>query len=178
VDKFKLGSDYQEPRILYHNTGKGTFDDVSNLAGPAITRKAAGRGLAIGDLWNNGKISAVITNMGEAPSLLVNQMSYPNHWIAIKTIGTKSNRDGIGARITAKTGGRTFVDEVRSGSSYSSSNDMRVHFGLGSATKVDSLEVRWPSGLTETFDAKVDVINTVKEGTGKAVASVRTASAK
>jgi hypothetical protein len=168
VDKFKLGSDYQEPRILYHNNGKGMFEDVSNVAGPAITHKASGRGLAIGDLWNNGKLSAVITNMGEAPSLLVNQMSYPNHWIAIKTTGTKSNRDGIGARITVKAGGRTFVDEVRSGSSYSSSNDMRVHFGLGAATKIDSVEVRWPSGLVETFDGKVDAINTVKEGSGTA----------
>jgi enediyne biosynthesis protein E4 len=167
VDKFKLGSDYQEPRILYHNNGKGIFEDVSDLAGPAITHKASGRGLAIGDLWNNGKISAVITNMGEAPSLLVNQMNYPNHWIAIKTVGTKSNRDGIGARITVKAAGRVFVNEVRSGSSYSSSNDMRVHFGLGAATKIDSLEVRWPSGLVETFDAKVDAINTVREGLGK-----------
>jgi hypothetical protein len=104
--------------------------------------------------------------MGEAPSLLVNQTTYPNHWIAIKTTGTKSNRDGIGARITVKAGGRTFVDEVRSGSSYSSSNDMRVHFGLGAPTKIDSVEVRWPSGLVETFDGKVDAINTVKEGSG------------
>ncbi|HKR32052.1 MAG TPA: CRTAC1 family protein, partial [Terriglobales bacterium] len=171
VDKFKLGSEYQEPRILYHNSGKGTFDDVSDRAGPAITRRASGRGLAIGDLWNNGKISAVITNMGDAPSLLVNQMSYPNHWIAIKTVGTKSNRDGIGARITVKAGGRTFVDEVRSGSSYSSSNDMRVHFGLGLTAKIDSLEIRWPSGLVESFDAKVDTINTVKEGSGTTVAT-------
>jgi len=170
VDKYKLGSDYQEPRILYRNSGKGTFEDVSNAAGPAIVRKASGRGLAIGDLWNNGKISAVITNMGEAPSLLVNQMSYPNQWIGIKTVGTKSNRDGIGARITLKAGGRIFVDEVRSGSSYNSSSDMRVHFGLGKATKIDSLEVRWPSGLVESFDAKVGAINTVKEGSGKAAA--------
>jgi hypothetical protein len=176
VDKYKLGSDYQEPRILYHNTGKGTFDDVSNTAGPAITRKASGRGLAIGDLWNNGKLSAVITNMGEAPSLLVNQTNYPNHWIAVKTIGNKSNRDGIGTKITVKANGRVFVDEVRSGSSYSSSNDMRVHFGLGAATKIDSLEARWPSGLVESFEGKVDAINTVKEGTGAPVVAARSKS--
>jgi hypothetical protein len=107
--------------------------------------------------------------MGETPSLLVNKMDYPNHWVAIKTVGTKSNRDGIGARVTAKAGGRTLVDEVRSGSSYSSSNDMRVHFGLGAISKIDSLEVRWPSGLTETFAARVDAINTVKEGAGASV---------
>jgi hypothetical protein len=167
VDKYKLGSEYQEPRILYRNTGKGVFEEVSSAAGPAIARKASGRGVATGDLWNNGKISAVITNMGEVPSLLVNQMTYPNHWIAIKTTGTKSNRDGIGARLTVRANSRVFVDEVRSGSSYSSSSDMRVHFGLGGATKIDSLEVRWPSGLVESFDAKVGAINTVKEGTGK-----------
>src|SRR5438067_789600 len=177
VDKYKLGSDYQEPRILYRNTGKGTFEDVSSASGPAILRKASGRGLAISDLWNNGKIAAVITNMGEAPSLLVNQMNYPNHWMGIKTIGTKSNRDGIGARITMKANGRVFVDEVRSGSSYSSSNDMRVHFGLGAATKVESLEVRWPSGLMESFDPKVDAINTVREGFGRPVMTSKAAVA-
>jgi len=169
VDKFKLGSDYEEPRVLYRNSGKGTFEDVTNLAGPGFARRASGRGLAVGDLWNNGKISAIITNMGEAPSLLVNKMDYPNHWIAIKTIGTKSNRDGIGAKITVRVNGRVLVDEVRSGSSYSSSNDMRVHFGLGAATKIDSLEIRWPSGLVESFDGKVDAINSVTEGMGKAV---------
>ena len=175
VDKFKLGSEYQEPRVLYHNSGKGTFEDVTNLAGPGFARRASGRGLAVGDFWNNGKISAVITNMGEAPSLLVNRMNYPNHWIAIKTIGTKSNHDGIGAKITVKANGKMFVDEVRSGSSYSSSNDMRVHFGLGAATKIDSLEIRWPSGLVENFDAKADAINTVKEGSGAAVNAKRVA---
>ena len=78
-------------------------------------------------------MSAVISNMNERPSLLRNQQKYPNHWIAFKTVGTKSNRDGIGARITVKAGKRTLVDEVRSGSSYYSQNDMRVHFGLGAA---------------------------------------------
>jgi len=115
----------------------------------------------------------VITNMGEPPSLLVNKMSYPNHWVGIKTVGAKSNRDGIGARITLKAGGRNFVDEVRSGSSYSSSNDMRLHFGLGKATSIDSLEVRWPSGVVEGFEAKVDAINTIKEGSGKAAVGKR-----
>jgi len=178
VDKYKLGSEFEEPRILYHNSGKGTFDDVSDLAGPAITRRASGRGLAIGDLWNNGKMSAVITNMGTSPSLLVNQMNYANHWVGVKTTGTKSNRDGIGARISLKAGGRVFVDEVRSGSSYSSSSDMRAHFGLGSAAKIDSVEVRWPSGLVETFAARADTINVLKEGSGNAIAQKSTAGKK
>ena len=134
VDKQNLGSSYEEPRILYHNNGNGTFTDVSAQAGPGITAVHAGRGLAIGDLWNDGRISAVISNMNAAPSLLVNQVRSPNHWIGIRTVGTKSNRDGIGARISVKVGARMLVDEVRSGSSYDSNNDMRIHFGLGAAT--------------------------------------------
>ncbi len=170
VDKYKLGSNYEEPRILYHNTGAGKFEDVSANAGAAIQTVASGRGLAIADLWNNGKLSAVITNMGARPSLLVNEAPNHNHWISFKAVGSKSNRDGIGARITLRAGDRIIVDEVRSGSSYSSSSDMRVHFGLGLTTKIDSLRVRWPSGLIEQFaDLKIDAINILKEGAGKSL---------
>ena len=133
---------------------------------------ASSRGLAVGDLWNDGRISAVITNLNAVPSLLVNQVRNSNHWIAIRTVGTKSNRDGIGARISVKSGTRTLVDEVRSGSSYNSSSDMRVHFGLGSSTKVDSVQIRWPSGLTERFEnLTVDSIHPLKEGSGTAIPS-------
>jgi hypothetical protein len=171
VDKQHLGSDYEEPRILYNNLGNGTFADISADAGPGITAHASSRGVAVGDLWNDGKMSAVISNMNAAPSLLVNQVHSPNHWIAIRTVGTKSNRDGIGARISVKVGARTLVDEVRSGSSYSSNSDMRVHFGLGSATKVDFVQIRWPSGLVERFDkAQIDSVNDLKEGAGTPVA--------
>jgi enediyne biosynthesis protein E4 len=170
VDKQHLGSDYEEPRILYHNLGNGTFADISADAGPGITTHASSRGLAVGDLWNDGKLSAVISNMNEPPSLLVNQVRSGNHWISVRTVGTKSNRDGIGARISVKVGTRTLVNEVRSGSSYNSSSDMRVHFGLGSATKVDSVQIRWPSGLVEKFEKlTVDSMQTLKEGTGVAV---------
>jgi hypothetical protein len=170
VDKFHLGSDYQEARILYRNKGDGTFSDVSAAAGNGITTVASSRGLAIGDFWNTGQLSAVISNMNSTPSLLKNEQTYANHWIAFKTVGTKSNRDGIGARITLKAAKRVLVDEVRSGSSYYSQNDVRLHFGLGAATKLDSVEIRWPSGLTERFDnVKVDQFNTVTEGTGVAV---------
>jgi enediyne biosynthesis protein E4 len=173
VDKQHLGSNFEEPRILYRNNGNGTFTDVSEFAGPAISAVSSARGLAVGDLWNDGRLSAVISNMSAAPSLLENQMRYPNHWIAIKTVGVKSNRDGIGARITAKIGKRILIDEVRSGSSYISNNDMRVHFGLGLATAIDSLQIRWPSGLTEAFTGlAIDKIHTLKEGSGAAVAPV------
>ncbi len=124
----------------------------------------------MGDLWNDGKISIVISNMNAEPSLLVNQAKNANHWIAIRTIGTRSNRDGIGARLRVKTSGRTLVDEVRSGSSFDSSSNMRVHFGLGSAAKIEWVEIRWPSGLTERFaNLPVDQIHTLKEGTGTSV---------
>jgi hypothetical protein len=170
VDKQNLGSSYEEPRILYHNNGYKTFTDISAQAGPGITAVHAGRGLAVGDLWNDGRISAVITNMNAAPSLLVNQVRSANHWVAFRTMGTKSNRDGIGARITLKVGPRVLVDEVRSGSSYDSNNDMRVHFGLGAAAKIDWVQVRWPSGLTERFEnVTADGIRELKEGSGAPV---------
>src|SRR5712692_7231023 len=170
VDKQHLGISYKEPRILYHNNGDATVTDVSAAAGAGITTAASSRGLALGDVWNDGKISAVISNMNDRSSLLVNQIRTPNHWITIHTVGTKSNRDGIGARIRVKTASRILVDEVRSGSSYNSNSDMRVHFGLGPATKIEWVEVRWPSGITERFTGfAVDTIHTVKEGSGSAV---------
>jgi enediyne biosynthesis protein E4 len=169
VDKQNLGSSYEEPRILYHNNGNKTFTDISSQAGPGITSVHAGRGLATADLWNDGRVSAVISNMNARPSLLVNQLPTPNHWIGLKTVGTKSNRDGIGARVSVKVGTRVLVDEVRSGSSYDSNNDIRIHFGLGAAAKIDWVQIRWPSGLTEQFDnLPVDAIHTLKEGAGTA----------
>ena len=176
VDTQHLGSNFQEPRILYHNNGDGKFTDISAASGPGITSPISSRGLAIGDLWNEGRMSAVVSNMNAPPSLLVNQVRTKNHWVAFRMIGTKSNRDGIGARLRLKAGRRTLIDEVRSGSSFDSNNDMRVHFGLGSA-KIDWLEVRWPSGLLEKFDnVDVDAIRTIKEGTGASQARQRSTS--
>jgi enediyne biosynthesis protein E4 len=190
VDTQHLGSNFQEPRILYHNNGNGTFADISASAGPGITNASSSRGLAIGDLWNDGKLSAVVSNMNAAPSLLVNQVRTPNHWVAFHLTGAyapksngeisttqpspsqtlQSTRDAIGARIKVKVGARTLVDEVRSGSSFISNNDMRVHFGLGATAKIDSVEVRWPSGLVENFPKiSIDKFNELKEGTGVAV---------
>jgi len=168
VDKQHLGSDYQEPRILYHNDGTGKYADISDPAGPGITIPHASRGAAVGDLWNDGRISAVVSNMNAPPSLLVNQVRSSNHWIAFRTEGSKSNRDGIGARITVKAGTRTLVDEVRSGASYASNDDRRVHFGLGTAAKIDWVEIRWPSGLVERYvGLAADATHTLREGTGK-----------
>jgi hypothetical protein len=167
VDSHHLGSEFREPKILYHNNGNGTLTDISASSGPAIATASSARGLAVGDLWNDGRMSAVVSNMSAPPMLLVNDVQNGNHWVGFRTLGTKSNRDGIGAKILMKAGTRTFVDEVRSGSSFDSSSDMRVHFGLGSMTKIDSLQVRWPSGLLERFEnSKMDEMQTLKEGSG------------
>jgi enediyne biosynthesis protein E4 len=190
VDTQHLGSNFQEPRILYHNNGNGTFTDVSATSGPGIIIASSSRGLAIGDLWNDGRLAAVISNMNAPPSLLVNEVRTPNHWITLRLTGsfpaaktksqatstapgaviTKSSRDAIGARIRVKAGSRILIDEVRSGSSFISNNDMRVHFGLGSVAKIDWVEVRWPSGLVEQFDVvSVDTFQNLKEGAGSSV---------
>ena len=172
VEKYKLGSDYREPRILFRNNGNGTYTEISKTAGPGFQVSESGRGLAVGDLWNDGRQSAVISNMNAPVALLVNEAKNTNHWVAFKTIGKKSNRDGIGARISVRAGGRVFVNEVRSGSSYISNNDMRVHFGLGAISKIDAVEVRWPTGVTEKFEGITgDKIQTLKEGAGTELGS-------
>ena len=170
VYSLDLDIHYSEPKLLYHNNGNGTFTDISDTAGPGIRTPAPSRGLAMGDLWNDGRLSAVIANRSGPPSMLVNRTTYPNHWIEVKAVGTRSNRSGIGAGLLLKTNSREQIDEIRSGSSYISNNDMRAHFGLGTNSKIDYLEVRWPSGLVERFrNPPVDRILIAKEGSAEAV---------
>ena len=154
VDSGKLGSSYREPRAIYRNLGNGKFQDLSKQSGPGITQLAPSRGLAIGDLWNDGRMEAVINNISDRPMLLVNLALNQNHWLGVRLIGTQSNRDGIGARVTVRGPSRSWVDEVRSGSSYSSSNDLRLHFGLGQDARVEAVQVRWPNGREETFSGR------------------------
>jgi enediyne biosynthesis protein E4 len=168
VDSNKLGSSYREPRCIYRNLGNGRFDDISKQSGPGITQPAPSRGLAVGDLWNDGRMEAVINNVSDHPMLLVNLARNQNHWLGVRLIGTQSNRDGIGARVTVRSKSRSWVDEVRSGSSYSSSNDLRLHFGLGQSAHIESIQVRWPNGREETFsDIGADQFVTLSEGTGR-----------
>jgi len=125
------------------------------------------RGAAFGDIANNGNIDIVVLNVGEPPSLLLNTNKIPNHRVLYHLLGTKSNRAAIGARVTIHAGGMTQFDEVRGGGSYLPQNDLRLHFGLGSATTIDSVEVRWPTGKTESFkDVAADKIYTITEGQG------------
>ncbi len=170
VDTAHLGSTYRQSRLLYWNAGNGKFKDISQQGGPGCTQPMSSRGLAIGDLWNDGRMSAVINNMSAQPMLLVNQSTNANHWLGVITRGTKSNRDGIGAKVTVQVADHKFVQEVRSGSSYISNNDLRLHFGLGSSLRVERIEVRWPNGKSETFPgADVDKFVTLTEGSGTAV---------
>jgi enediyne biosynthesis protein E4 len=169
VDTAHLGSTYRQSRLFYWNAGDGKFKDMSQLCGPGCTQPQSSRGLAIGDLWNDGRMSAVVNNMGGEPMLLVNQASNKNHWLGLTTRGTKSNRDAIGAKITILAAGHRFVQEVRSGSSYISNNDLRLHFGLGSTAEFDRIEVRWPNGNTESFPGgRADRFVTLTEGGGTA----------
>ena len=172
VDTAHLGSTYQEPRLFYWNAGNGKFKDLSQQCGPGCTRPESSRGLAIADLWNDGRISAAVNNMSSQPMLLVNQSHNQNHWLGVITRGTKSNRDGIGAKVTVTASGHRFVAGVRSGSSYISNNDMRLHFGLGASDRFERIEVRWPNGESEVFaGGSCDHFVTLTEGQGAAPGS-------
>lgn len=168
VDSAKLGSNYREPRLLYHNLGDGKFKDVSRSSGPGITEAQSSRGLAVADLFNDGRLEGVVNNLSDLPMLLVNVAKNQNHWISFHLVGTSSNRDAIGARVMLRSAKRLWVDEVRSGSSYNSSSDLRPHFGLGAETALTGLEVRWPNGEREIFDVpkSVDRFIEVTEGSG------------
>jgi enediyne biosynthesis protein E4 len=174
VNSARLGATYREPRLLYQNLGDGTFKDISKQSGPGCTEPASSRGLAVADLWNEGRVSAVVNNIDEKPMLLVNLAANSSHWVGTITEGTRSNRDGIGARVTVFASGHRWVQEVRSGSSYLSSNDLRLHFGLGPARSIDHIEVLWPSGVEEIFQSKgVDRFVTLVEGSGSRKASTK-----
>jgi hypothetical protein len=130
------------------------------------------RGLAIADFWNDGRQSAVINDMDDKPLLLVNMAANTNHWLGVAFQGTRSNRDGVGARITVFASGHKWMQEVRSGSSYLSSNDLRQHFGLGGSASFERIEVLWPSGLLEQFPGgSSDRFVSLTEGKGSAVGS-------
>ena len=173
VEQLKTEAGYAQRKLLYQNLHNGQFADVSLQAGPGISEPVASRGAAFGDFDNDGDIDVVVNTVNDYPQLLRCDSKLKNNWIKVRTIGTKSNRSGIGARLKCVTHlpGDTKphqqIDEVRSGGGYFSQNDLRVHFGLGKATKVDLLEVRWPSGQVDTVkDVAVNQVVFVKEGEG------------
>ncbi len=158
---------YKEPLLMYRNLGKGQFDKVSESLGADFMRPIVGRGLATADYDNDGDIDIVTNNRGDPPSLLRNDGGNANHWLTVQLIGTKSNRDGIGAALTMKSEGFVQVEQAKGGMSYMSANDPRIHFGLGKRTKIESLEITWPSGQKDRLqNIAIDQIITVKEGAG------------
>jgi enediyne biosynthesis protein E4 len=167
VDMLPSGSGYHQPKLFHLNQQDGTFCDASELAGPALLEKRVSRGLAIGDLFNDGNVDVVVSDLDGSPMILKNHGVAGRHWISLELAGTKSNRLAIGARIKIVAGGVTQTDEIHSGGSYLSQNDLRVHFGLGVAIKVDSVEIRWPSGAIDNIkNLASDNFYSVLEGKG------------
>jgi hypothetical protein len=156
---------YRQPRVLYRNLGTGRFEDVSAAAGPAIAAENLGRGCAFGDFDNDGDVDIVVNNLDGPPTLLRNDVANGHARITIKCVGVKSNRSAIGTRVKVTSSGRSQIAEVTSGSSYYSQSDFRLHFGLGRATKVETIELSWPSGLRQELrDLPVDQAFVIREG--------------
>jgi hypothetical protein len=167
IDSLENGPHYRQPLFLERNNRDGTFDEVGKEAGLADLPQESRRGAAFGDIFNTGNIDVVLVNVGEPPTLLLNQNNSANHRVLFKLIGTKSNRAAIGARVTIHAGSVRQIAEVRGGGSYLSQNDLRLHFGLGKSTKIDTVEIRWPSGKVETLvNVAGDSIYTIVEGSG------------
>jgi enediyne biosynthesis protein E4 len=164
VETLQTDIHYRDRAILYHNQGDGTFTDVSESAGPGILEKHAARGAAFGDYDNDGHVEILINNQNEPPTLLKQTTPVEGNWIVLKLEGAAGNRAAIGARVAVKTADRTQNQEVRSGGSYLSQGDLRLHFGLGQAETVDQINIAWPSGRQQTLtEVRPNQIHTIHE---------------
>ena len=158
---------YRQRNLVHHNNRDGTFTEVGAQLGAPFVEKRTGRGAAFGDIDNDGDVDVIINNLDGPPQLLRNEGGNANNSVLIKLIGTKSNRDGIGARVTVVAGDLKQLDEVHSGDSYLSQSDMRLPFGLEKRTKIDLIEVHWPSGVVDKIaNVNANKILTIKEGQG------------
>jgi hypothetical protein len=167
VEGQSFGVGYAEEPFLFHNLKNGKFEEVGQKSGGALGKKYVGRAALTADFWNRGRQDLLMTTVDASPVLLRNEVPAPGHWLRIKTIGSKSNRDGFGARIEITAEGSTRYMEVRAGSSFESSSDPRAHFGLGAATKVDAIVIRWPSGQVDKMGPEAaDQQLVVREGSG------------
>jgi hypothetical protein len=164
IERFHADTAYREPKTMYRNV-RGSFEDVTAKLGPAMLEPRVGRAAAFADFDNDGDIDVLVTNNGQAPQLLRNDGGNRKHWLQLRLVGVRSNRDGIGARVKVVAAGMTQVDQAKGGMSYQSAHDPRLHFGLGDAARADSVEVRWPSGVVDFFkDVAADRVLTVREG--------------
>jgi hypothetical protein len=150
VDRLGIDIHYRDHAILYRNLG-GKFSDISQSAGPGILERQSARGAAFGDYDNDGLVEVLINNQNAAPALLKQATNPSNHWITLKLAGVRSNRCALGAKVRLMAGARTQYDEVRSGGSYLSQSDLRLHFGLGSARRAERIEILWPSGQRQVL---------------------------
>jgi len=166
VDGKGVGTSYREPKVLYYNLHNRVFANITAQAGSVLSELHSGRGMALGDLFNDGHLEALVNNMNETPSLYYNTAAVGN-FISLRLIGTKSNRAALGAVVTLAQGTDRREQEVRSGGGYISQSDLRLHFGLGAAKKAETIAVRWPSGLVETLrDLPANQYYVVREGSG------------
>ncbi|HTQ61295.1 MAG TPA: CRTAC1 family protein [Candidatus Solibacter sp.] len=166
VDGKGLGASYREPKVAYYNMRNGQFTDITAQAGEVLNEMHAAHGMALSDLFNNGRVAAIVNNMNEPPSIYYNTAPVGN-FISLQLVGTKSNRAALGAAVTLEQGTDKREKEVRSGDGYISQSDLRLHFGLGQASKAEKITIRWPSGLVETLkDLPANQYYVVKEGSG------------
>jgi hypothetical protein len=167
VEGQSFGVGYAERPFLFRNLKNGKFEEIGERAGPAFRKKYVGRGALTADFWNRGRTDLLMTNLNGSPVLFRNEVPTSGHWLRIKTVGTKSNRDGFGARVEITSGGVVQNAEVRAGSSFESSSDPRLLIGLGTATRVDSIVIRWPGGQVDRVSyVGVDRQVEIKEGHG------------
>ncbi|WP_317891652.1 CRTAC1 family protein [Acidicapsa acidisoli] len=167
VDTKDIGTKYREPKIFFLNQHNGKFRDISRVSGPAVQVPQASRGLAVGDLFNDGHLELVVENIEGRPMVLRTEPDARNHWIGLELAGTKSNRLALNVRVRVTARDLVQSDEVRSGGSYLSQNDLRLHFGLGAHARIDKVEIFWPSGKRETLtNLAVDQFYSVLEGEG------------
>lgn len=167
VDALPSGARYREPDNLFLNQKDGTFCEATSQAGTALVEPRVGRGLAAADFDNDGNLDFVAENLDGSPVLLHNNGAAGAHWVTFELAGTKSNRLALGARVTIRAGDVSQTDEVRSGGSYLSQSDLRVHFGLGAATRLDAVSIHWPSGQEETLHSlAADHLYSLLEGHG------------
>ena len=167
VDGVAMGLHYREPKLLFLNQRNGQFKDISKDAGSAIQVGQVSRGMAVGDLFNDGKVEAVVENLVGKPMILRPENGEKNHWISFQLEGVRSNRLALNARVLATAGDLVQLGEVISGGSYLSQNDLRIHFGLGAHHHVEKMKVMWPDGKTETLtNLAADRFYSIKEGSG------------